>query len=229
MTSKNLEKDIYGYLIHYTIYFYLTKGRKPKSVKEFYTWFIERFQHKGLITDLLNSKDGNRKLQKILKIWFYKINTKGFNRLINELKQIFQYLRDKNKIKDLKEFNNICKIYIERKFILAIPKRDKRVKHLEKKSNIIFHIKKIQPDIIIGCKEPLNTLLVIELKSGNRKLWRKYRSQLKNYLKFLSLYSEFKNLKHFIGILYYYKSDYLTLIKYDKEKDKFVILEKKKL
>jgi hypothetical protein len=216
---NRIEKYLYGYLIHYTIYFYILKHRKPKSIKEFYEFFVNNFQDKKLIEDILNTKDGKQKLMKILRVWFYKVNTNNLNKLINTLKEMFETkLKNVDNVentKSLKELiNNSCNVEIEKSFILTIPKYDRRT------NKIKFKISKFRPDILIVCKEPINLLIVVELKSGNRKLWKKYRKQIKQYLISLSQLSQFKDF-YLIGIIYYFKSQTITIAKFNKSTNSF--------
>ena len=52
-------------------------------------------------------------------------------------------------------------------------------------------------------------VVVVELKSGNRKLWKKYRKQIREYVELLSK-GVYKG-KEVIGLLYYYKSGVLEV------------------
>jgi hypothetical protein len=218
-----IDKELYGYLIHYTIYFYFTHGRKPKSIKEFYSWFVKNFRNLGLLEKYLKNKNSKKELLKILRIWFYKITTKNFDKLLNSLKNIFHQAEEKYHLTP-EDLNKICKVEFEKTFIITIPKLDKRIKNIENKTNITFKIKKFVPDILIECFEPLNTIIVIELKSGNRKLWKKYRKQIKEYILGISQLQKYKNYKIF-GMLYYFKNDTLVLVKFDKENKKFEFIK----
>ena len=71
----------------------------------------------------------------------------------------------------------------------------------QKNKKVIIKFRVIKPDLVIECG---GIVIVVELKSGNRKLWKKYRKQIREYVKLLSK-GVYKG-KKVIGLLYYYKS-----------------------
>jgi hypothetical protein len=185
-----LSKELYGYLIHYTIYFYFLTGRLPLSVDEFFS-FLSKHNNKTseVLQGLYKLKTlSKEQYQKLIKLWFYKIHKKSFLKLINLLKS--KYFNNPNLYN-----SKTCKFQFE-----ALHQFVKQ-EYNTRKNEVRYKVKFYKPDILIVCKDKV---VVIELKSGNRKLWKKYEKQIKDYLKFLKQIYPSKNL---FGILYYYKSD----------------------
>jgi hypothetical protein len=189
LTDK-LSKELYGYLIHYTIYFYFKFGRLPNTINEFIN-FLNIYKDKTLeiLQSLYKLKTISKdKYTNLLRLWFYKIHQKSFLKLVNLLKT--KYLNNP------KVYNNkTCKFSFETLHQFVEQKYNKATKEIS------YKVKFYKPDILIECEDKV---IVIELKSGNRKLWKKYEKQIKDYLKFLK---QIHPNKRIYGILYYYKSD----------------------
>lgn len=197
MEIRKLEKMLYGYFIHYTIYFWFRKGRLPKSIEEFKQFLKQEMDTNAQLRmelSLLYSRVGSDKerykqiLDKVLRIWWKVIHKKHFQKLITKIKSLVGKVGGK------------CTFTYEKTYNLPILKQSKKSK------KVIIKFRVIKPDLVIECG---GIVVVVELKSGNRKLWKKYRKQIKEYVELLSK-GVYKG-KEVIGLLYYYKSGVLEV------------------
>jgi hypothetical protein len=173
-------RHLYGYLVHYAIYFYFLYGRLPNSIDEFKKFVAKQVGANPRLRLTLSQQPEN--LRREFQLVWSVIHKKPFLKLVQLVKQL------------VGDNHASCKLLIEHTF--NFPK----LKDTKTKVKVKFQT--ITPDIVVVCPKKV---LVIELKSGNRKLWKKYRKQLKTYCTLLRGFYK----RPTFGILFYFKSGYI--------------------
>jgi len=243
-----IEKFIYGYLIHSLIYFYILHKRLPKSLDELIRFSIEhvsgaREDFTRLVILLGNNNDRlKRELLRVGQIVWGKIHRRDFQTIIREI------------LKEVSKCNaGKLKFFYEKEFIVTTPNIDKygrpsEVKLPNGQKVLKIFSKKIIPDIILFCDGNENKFLtIIDIKSGNRRLWAKYEKQVILYLFYILKYTGLgrklgkENWKNVKTCLFYYKYNKLVCFtpKQDRSSiqkfintiisDKYLRLDRKKV